>query len=240
MQAEAADIAHLATLGELAAGVVHEINNPINGIINYAQILVDDIKLAEKDATIAQRIIKEGQRIAAMLANFLSFAHARSAEKTYSHLYAILADTLALVGRQFDRDGIMLNMRVATRLPRIFANSQQIEQVFLNILHNARYALNMKYPGADTGKRLDILAEPVSVHGTPHIRVTFHDHGVGIPAGMLQKVLEPFYSTKPAGLGTGLGLSISQSIVVEHGGSLIIESVEGEFTKVHVLLPVGE
>jgi signal transduction histidine kinase len=239
MQAEATRIARLASLGELAAGVMHEINNPINGIINYAQALGEEVKMRPEDARIAGQILKEGQRIATMVANFLSFAYVQHTEKTLLHLRDILADTLALAGRQCAKDHIILNVRLATGLPPIFANAPHIEQVFLNILHNARYALNRKYPAAEAGKILDILGEHVTVDGRPHIRVTFHDHGIGIPASMLEYVMEPFFSTKPRGLGTGLGLSISHSIVVEHGGNLVVESVEGEFTRVHVLLPAG-
>jgi PAS domain S-box-containing protein len=237
MQAEARRMAHLASLGELAAGVMHEVNNAINGIINYAQILGENVKMREEDARIAGRILKEGHRLATIAANFLSFAQAQRTEKTLLHLCDLLADSLALTGRQFAKDHIIVNVHMATGLPQIFANAPQIAQVFLNILHNARYALNSKYAGAAAGKILDILGEHVTVEGRPYLRVTFHDHGVGIPASLLEYVMEPFFSTKPRGLGTGLGLSISHSIVVEHDGSLIVESVEREFTKVHVLLP---
>jgi signal transduction histidine kinase len=240
MQCEAARIAHLTALGELAAGVAHEINNPINGIINYAQILVDNTQGIQEDTDIAERIMKEGHRIATIVTSLLSFAHEKRTEKALVHLQAVLADTLTLSGRQLEKDGIMLHMRLATRLPQIMANYQEIEQVFLNIINNARYALNVKYPDADAGKILEILGEHVSVDGSPHIRVTFHDHGVGIPASILHKVREPFFSTKPRGHGTGLGLSISHGIIVAHGGKLDIESVEREFTKVHVILPSGE
>jgi signal transduction histidine kinase len=240
MQCEAARIAHLTALGELAAGVAHEINNPINGIINYAQILVDDAQIMQVDADIAERIMKEGHRIATIVASLLSFAHEKTPEQTLVHLQAILADTLTLSGRQLEKDGIMLHVHLATRLPHILANYQEIEQVFLNIINNARYALNVKYPDTDAGKILEILGEHVTVDGSPHVQVTFHDHGVGIPASILHKVMDPFFSTKPRGHGTGLGLSLSHGIIVAHGGTLRIESVEREFTKVHVILPGRE
>ena len=237
LQAEAGRLAHLASLGELAAEMVHEINNPINGIINYAQILVDDVKMAAEDAKVARWIIKEGDRIATMVANFLSFARAQSPEKTRIDLRALLADTLALAAPQLEKDSVLLYLRIDTELPNVLANSQQLEQVFLNIIYNARDALNMKYPGADAGKILEILGQQVIVNGNPHVRVTFHDHGIGIPAHTRHKVIQRFFSTKPRGLGTGLGLSISHGIVVDHGGSLVVESAKGEFTKVHILLP---
>lgn len=237
IQTEAGRLAHLASLGELAAEMVHEINNPINGMINYAQILVDDVKMADEHAKIARWIIREGDRIATMVANFLSFARAHSPEKTPIDLCTLLADTLALAGPQCKKDSVILNVRVDTELPQILANYQQLEQVFLNIIDNARDALNMKYPGADAGKILEILGQQVIVNGSPHIRVTLHDYGVGIPTHVRHKVIQRFFSTKPRGLGTGLGLSISHGIVVDHGGSLVVESVKGEFTKVHVLLP---
>lgn len=237
MQAEAGRLAHLASLGEFAAEMAHEINNPINGIINYAQLLIDDVKMAEENAKIAGWIIKEGNRIATIVANVLSFAHAQSPEKTRIDLHALLADTLTLAGPQLKRDSVIVNVQMATGLSQVLGNYQQLEQVFLNLIYNARDALNMKYAGAAAGKILDIRGQQVMVKGHPHIRMTFHDRGVGIPAGLRHKVMQRFFSTKPRGLGTGLGLSISHGIVVDHGGSLVVESVKGEFTKVHVLLP---
>ncbi|MHC1743298.1 MAG: ATP-binding protein [Syntrophobacteraceae bacterium] len=238
LQAESARMAHLASLGELAAGVAHEINNPVNGIINYAQILLDETDDRSETRDILTRIIKEGDRIASIVRSLLSLAHENSSEKVHVHVGDILSDALALAGRQLERDGITLRVDVPEQLPEILASSQQIAQVFLNVITNARHALNDKYPGPHESKVLDIIAKEETTRGRREVRIAFHDRGIGIPAAILGKVLDPFYSTKPRGVGTGLGLSISHGIVRDHGGSLTIQSTEGEYTVVLILLPV--
>ncbi len=125
-------------------------------------------------------------------------------------------------------------------LPAIVANPQQIQQVFLNIINNARYALNEKYPQAHEDKVLEITGEEMRTEGMPHVRIAFHDRGTGIPAELLDRVMMPFFSTKPGGKGTGLGLCISHGIVSDHGGTLDVESMEGEFTRATVILPAKE
>jgi signal transduction histidine kinase len=237
LQAEATRAAHLASLGELAAGVAHEINNPINGIINYAQILADERGRSDGMDDIPDRIIKEGNRIATIVRSLLSFARQRKEEKCPVGIHQIMADTLALSGAQMRKDGIVLKTEIPAELPGIIAHAQQIEQVFLNLLNNARYALNQKYPEPNADKILEIRGDESILNGRPYLRITFHDRGTGIPARILPKVIDPFFSTKPKAMGTGLGLSISHGIVSDHGGELSIQSVEGEFTKVVISLP---
>jgi signal transduction histidine kinase len=122
-------------------------------------------------------------------------------------------------------------------LPGIVAHSQQIQQVFLNIINNARYALNRKYPENNDDKILEILGEVTRSGDGGHVKITFHDRGTGIPVDKIDKIIDPFFTTKPRGVGTGLGLSISHGIISDHGGKLLIQSVEGQFTKVQILLP---
>jgi PAS domain S-box-containing protein len=238
LQAEAARNAHLASLGELAAGVAHEINNPINGIINYAEILVDQCTETGEIKGIPQRIIKEGDRIALIVRKLLSFAREGNDERVPAGLPAILQDALDLNRAMLGKDNIQLKLEIRGPLPHCQVNAQQIQQVFLNIISNARYALTRKYPQADPDKVLTISMEPVELEGQPHVRTAFTDRGDGIPASILDKICNPFFSTKPADKGTGLGLSISHSIVENHGGRMWFESVEGEFTKVAIDLTV--
>jgi len=107
----------------------------------------------------------------------------------------------------------------------------------LNIINNARYALNLKYPTPHDGKRIKIGGEELLIEGLPHIRITFYDQGTGIAADILDKIKSPFFSTKPSGRGTGLGLTLSHNIITDHDGKLWFESVETEFTKVALELP---
>ena len=238
LQAEAVRAGHLASLGELAAGVAHEINNPINGIINYAQILVDQTGGGLEEAEIPERIIKEGDRIAGIVRNLLSFARDQREEHSPALVQDILSDSLGLVEKQILKDGINLKMDMPGTLPKIRARSQQIQQVFLNILSNARYALNQRFPGPRKDKILEITGELVKIGEHDHVRVTFYDSGAGIPGRIMDKICDPFFSTKPRGEGTGLGLSISYGIIKDHGGRLWFQSAEGDHTKVIVDLPV--
>jgi len=239
LHAEALRIAHLASLGELAAGVAHEINNPINSIINYAQIVMDEWSGPEEDSDIPARIIEEGERIATIVASLLSFAHEKRAEKLPIHVRDLLSETLCLAGKQLEKDGIILELSVPDGLPAISANFQHMQQVLLNLMSNARYALNQKYPVPHKEKILEILAEETAFEGSHSMKITFRDHGVGIPAAIVDKITEPFFSTKPKGMGTGLGLSISHGIVSDHGGRLLFHSRETEYTEVQILLPLG-
>jgi signal transduction histidine kinase len=152
----------------------------------------------------------------------------------------VIQETFALTDIQILKDSISLEVNVPESLPPIYANSQQLMQVFINIINNARYALNQKYPGASPEKKLIITAEPKQVDNDSVIDISFHDTGVGIPAQIIDKVINPFFTTKPAGEGTGLGLAISHGIVTDHDGRLIIKSVEGEFTRVTTRFPLPE
>ncbi len=240
LQAEAMRASHLASLGELAAGVAHEINNPINGIINYAQILANKIAAGSKENEISQRIIREGDRIAGIVRSLLSFARERREERGPVMTKRIIDDTITLTGTQIRKDGIEMLIDVPDDPYEIVANPQQIQQVFLNVISNARYALNQKYPGTHANKKLEISCRNVLIDNLHYVRVTVRDMGSGIPRDIIDKVMHPFFSTKPSGLGTGLGLSISHGIVRSHGGRLLLESVEGAYTKVIIDLPARE
>jgi signal transduction histidine kinase len=240
LEAEAMQAAHLASIGELAAGVAHEINNPVSGIINYAQILWNQNAAAGMESDIPGRILEAGGRVSQIVRGLLSFARERGEWKRPVSLADIVSESLALTGSQMRKEGIRLAVEMSPDLPQVLANPNQIQQVMMNIISNARYAMNLKYRGGHENKVLEIRGEPIAVDGIRHVRMTFQDRGMGIAAHILDKVVEPFFSTKPRGVGTGLGLSISHGIVSDHGGRLSIESIEGEFTKVVIDLPARE
>ncbi len=237
-ETEALRAGHLASLGELAAGVAHEINNPINGILNYAQILANKGPDRSRVLDIANRIIKESDRIANIVNSLLSFARDSKEEKKPVLIQEIMSDALALTEAQLKKEGIKLNVKLPKDLPKVIAQSQQIEQVFLNIISNARYALNQKYPKNHEAKILDITGESIINNGQQFVKLTFYDRGTGISSKNLDKIVNPFFSTKPANIGTGLGLSISHGIVNDHGGKLDIDSMESKYTKIIIELPV--
>lgn len=240
IQTEALRAGHLASIGELAAGVAHEINNPINGIINFAQIMIDELdKGGVPDKEIPAMIIKEGDRVATIVRSLLSFAREGENVMKLISLHEILDEVLALAEAQIHKDGINLTVDVPMTLPVIRGNFQQIQQVFLNIINNARYALNKKYPGSNPNKNILIQGREEIVGNRPMVRIVFRDQGTGIPAHLIDKVMNPFFSTKPAGTGTGLGLAISHGIISSHEGKLTIESDEGQYTMISILLPIN-
>jgi len=236
-EAEALRAAHLASLGELAAGVAHEINNPINGIINYAELISRKSAKESKEHNISERIIMESERIASIVGGLLAFARDNREEKTDVDIHKILSDAFALTEAQLGRDGIHINNNMKNGLPPLLAQPHQIEQVFLNIISNARFALNQQYPGEHPNKILDISGSKITINDRPYVRIIFRDHGTGIPDEIKDQIMNPFFSTKPAKMGTGLGLSISHGIVNNHGGNIRIESVTGKFTEVIIEIP---
>jgi len=237
-EAEGVRASQLAALGELAASVAHEINNPINGIINYAQILLNKYSEGDKEQDIPNRIIKEGDRIAYIVKSLLSFARDRKEVKRLVSIQEIMSNSLVLTEMQMRKDGIKLIINIPDDLPTIPVQAQQIEQVFLNVISNARYALNQRYPDTDENKILEIKAENIIIDTKSYVQITFRDRGTGISSSISDKVLSPFFSTKPSSIGTGLGLSISHGILRNHSGNLLIDSIEGEFTKIKIQLPL--
>lgn len=239
LQAEALRMNRLASIGELAAGVAHEINNPINGIINCAEMLIKKRDRAGIKK-ICDMIIEEGERIAHIVRSLLSFSRPQDEEKIPVKINEILHNTLTLIKVSISKDDIKLIINIPEDLPPVKVHPRQIEQVFLNLINNAKYALNKKYPFPDENKILEITGKEITVRGKKYINIIFHDRGTGIPASLFNKLASPFFTTKPAGEGTGLGLSISHNIINSYGGRLIFDSVEGEFTKVIIELPEGE
>ncbi|MEW6289255.1 MAG: DUF3365 domain-containing protein [Thermodesulfobacteriota bacterium] len=241
---EALRAGQLAAIGELAAGVAHEINNPINGIINYSQLLLDDFECDEKsDPTqkdIMSRIIKEGERIALIVRNLLSFARQRDEFIDGVHIHDIIKDSLALLMHQIQKDGIQLSVNVPAELPALKGNPQQLQQVLVNLLTNACYALNQKYPGRSSEKRLEIASSVVNMEGRDFIRTTVTDWGTGIAQDVINHIFDTLFTTKPPGKGTGLGLSISKGLVRDHHGHLALTSTPGNPTVATLDLPVSK
>lgn len=229
--------AKLAAIGELAAGVAHEVNNPITGIINFAQILLDNYELDPVGTNIIQKIIDEGDRIASITHNLLSFARVDNYEQEPVNPIEIVKESLTLVQHQLKMDGIM----VVTEFPKkdflIIANFNQLQQVVLNLISNSRYALNARYPSADPNKIIEISCLPKLDEDNPVYRITVKDYGTGLPQSLLERIFEPFFTTKPPGEGTGLGLSISYGIIKDHGGTLHVNSILDNYTEMIIELP---
>lgn len=237
LRAETIRAAQLAAIGELAAGVAHEINNPINGIINYAQIVLDEPGDSESRESL-QNIIHESKRIASIVSNLLDFARRREEVVAHAVIKSIISNSLQLVAHLLEKDGIIYSVSIENSLPPLLCNEQQLQQVFLNLISNSRYALNKRYPKPSPDKQLHIVGELLIRDTKTFIRLTFTDHGTGIAPDIQEKLFDPFFSTKPTGEGTGLGLSISHGLVKDHGGDIKVQSKSGEWTRFTIELPV--
>jgi signal transduction histidine kinase len=229
----------MEAIGQLAGGVAHEINNPVNSIANFAQLIIDEDGKEKSAQQYAERIMSDCSRISNIVKGLLAFSRISVDQKRPVNIKAVLSDTLDLVAPQLKKEGTTLTVDVSKDLPEVTCNGYQIVQVFLNVISNARYALNKRYPDKHENKVLRILCDEAEIEGARYVRTVFRDHGTGIPAGLVEKVANPFFTTKPQGSGTGLGLSISYGIIHEHGGRLIITSTEGEYTSAEVCLPAG-
>lgn len=239
-KSEALRTGQLAAIGELAAGVAHEINNPINGIINYTQILLDnaDDRYDEMDKDFMSRIIKEGERIALIVGNLLSFARQRDDVEEELYMKEIIEDSVSLLMHQMQRDGINLSVDIPVDLKPIQGNPQQLQQVIVNLMTNAIYALNQRYQEKSDKKRLEIRCRQKDSMGKEYISISVTDWGVGIPQDILDRIFDSLFTTKPPGKGTGLGLSISKGLVREHQGHLFVESSMGGPTVATIDLPI--
>ena len=228
----------LEAIGTLAGGVAHEVNNPLNGIMNYAQLILDaSDKTADSDEY-AREIIHETERISTIVKNLLQFSRQEKQSHSYASIYDIIDQTISLVNTIIRKDQINLDIYLAEGLPDFKCRSQQIQQVLMNLLTNARDALNEKYPDGDERKVIRVRCSLKQANDQKWLSLTVLDYGSGIPPENREKIFEPFFSTKPKELGTGLGLAITYGIISEHKGHITFESQPGKYTKFILDLPV--
>jgi PAS domain S-box-containing protein len=228
----------IEAIGTLAGGVAHEINNPINGIMNYAQLILDGAKPEDPVSELAREILHETDRIAGIVRNLLTFARHEKQSHSPALLSDIVSSVLSLIQAVMRHDQISLEINIPDDLPKIKCRSQQIQQVLMNLMTNGRDALNERYPGFNPEKKLRVSAMLINKRNRGFIRTTVEDSGNGIPAEIRDRIFDPFFTTKPKETGTGLGLSISYGIVRDHGGELSVESEPGMTTRFHMDLPV--
>ena len=230
----------LESIGRLAGGVAHEINNPLTGIMGFAQLIATGIDRNNPLAEYAWGIVRLTERVAAIVHSLLIFARHETQSHSPADIRGIVGATLALIQTVMPHDQIAVEMDIPGNLPAIRCRSQQIQQVLMNLLTNARDALNEKYPEGNPDKIIRVTARVFEKAGNAWVRTTVEDHGTGIPPGLQEKLFDPFFTTKEPGKGTGLGLAISHGIVEEHHGELHCESEPGRWTKFHMDLPVDD
>ncbi|HEX5706248.1 MAG TPA: ATP-binding protein [Pyrinomonadaceae bacterium] len=238
MQRQFYQSSKLASIGELSAGVAHEINNPLNGVINFAQLLKDEERpRTEFERQMIDGIIDEGGRIAQIVRGLLAFARADTHELEHVHVAEPISTSIALFARQLEKDGIRVEVELEPNLPAVRADGSRLRQVVVNIISNAHYALKAKTFDVPEPKVFRITARRAEKEGAGVVRMEFFDNGVGIRSEDLGKVFDPFFTTRRDAKGTGLGLSISFGIIRDYGGTISVESEEGRFTRFVVDLP---
>ncbi len=219
----------LASIGRVVAGITHEINNPLTGVIAFAQMLMQsDIPEPMREAV---EVIHDGAtRVVGIVDKLLTFARRDRPEKEYADINSILTNTLAMRSYEMRVNSIEVTTHLAHRLPRTMANVGQLQQVFLNIIINAEQAMTA------AGGHGELVVSTEAVNG--NIRTTISDTGPGIPPDIQDKLFDPFFTTKDQTGGTGLGLSISYGIVKEHGGEIHVSSAPGKGATFIVDIPV--
>jgi PAS domain S-box-containing protein len=223
----------LASLGQLLAGVAHELNNPLAVIVGHATLLQ---RRAAQDAATAARVTKiaaAAERCRRIVENFLLIARHRVPARTAIELNAVLQSAMDDVAHEMEANGVIITLDLADDLPAVWADGTQIYQVVINLLTNALYALR-----TTRGPRRLTIASAADAGGRVRFRVA--DTGPGIPVGQREHLFEPFFTTKPVGAGSGLGLSVCRGIVQAHGGSIEVTSPPGGGTEFEVRLPVAQ
>jgi two-component system, NtrC family, sensor kinase len=205
----------LAGIGQLAAGVAHELNNPMSGIMGFSQLLLDDASLTGQHRSDVETIFTQSQRCKTIIQNLLQFCRRKEHHMAPVDLVPLVQSAVNLVQYEFSTTGIQIEQKLPPSLPLVMADASQIQQIFLNLITNARQAIEEKPEG-----RLVIEG---GVEGE-HVFLRFGDNGPGVPDAIKEKIFEPFFTTKAPGKGTGLGLSISYGILKNHNGSLSVEN----------------
>jgi PAS domain S-box-containing protein len=218
----------LASIGELASGIAHELNNPLTSVIGFSQLLMEG-NIPDNVKEDLGTVYSEAQRAAAIVKNLLTFARKHAPVKQLSQVNIIVEDVLRLRAYEHRVNNIEVDKRLATNLPEIMADHFQMQQVFLNIIVNAESAMLEAH-----GKGKLVIATE-KVNGV--IRITFADDGPGITKENMGHIFDPFFTTKEVGKGTGLGLSICHGIVTGHGGRIYAESELGKGATFVVELP---
>ena len=240
MQRQLYQSSKMASIGELSAGVAHEINNPLNGIINFAQLLKDEEQpRSEFEQQMIDGIIDEGERIAKIVRGLLAFARADTHELEQVHFADSIKTSIALFGRQFEKDDIKVEIDLEPDLPFVRADGSRLRQVVVNMISNAYHALKAKQGEPLERKLFRISARRAGKNGEL-VRVEFYDNGVGIKREDLGKVFDPFFTTRRETGGTGLGLSVSFGIIRDFGGTINVESEVGKFTRFTIELSAVE
>jgi signal transduction histidine kinase len=218
---------HLSTLGEMVAGISHEIRNPLGIIRSSAELLMKKVASYDPSNTIPEIIIEEANRLNHILTDFLNFARPRTPNFMPCRVEEILEKNITFLSSQITVQGCTVHKRYSESLPAVMADSAMLYQAFLNILINALQSMS-------AGGKIEVAI--TSSDAT--VSIAFQDEGDGIPEDLLEKIWDPFFTTKEK--GTGLGLGIVRNIIESHKGNIIIENRSSGGARVTIGLPIGQ
>lgn len=243
-QAQLIQSEKMGAIGQLAAGVAHELNNPLGGILGYAQFTLEKLQKNVPEKTTGKEIQSyiryvsdietQARRCKTIVQNLLRFSRSsRTVEFDDVDVNKTIEETLTFVGHQLHLNQIELETVLDANLPHIQGNAGQLQQVFTNLIINAMHASTPGSTVMVTSRFSPALGE---FGGT--VELSFIDHGTGIKEEHLKRIFEPFFTTKEVGKGTGLGLSVSYGIIKEHGGEISVQSTVGKGTTFTIVLPI--
>jgi two-component system NtrC family sensor kinase len=238
-EAEAARGEKLASVGLLAAGIAHELNNPLTGILTFSHLIRKKMADGSQEAEDLDLVIGETKRCATIIRRLLDFAREKTPEKKFADLNRLIEDTARIIERPANLRDIEITMDLDPNLPPVWVDQDLTRQVVMNMLVNAQHAIEEK--GSITirsrrcpeAKRAEFGRQQVSM-----VEISIIDTGCGIPEKDIHRIFDPFFTTKGPGKGTGLGLSVSHGIVAAHGGTIEVESKLGEGSTFRIYLPM--
>jgi signal transduction histidine kinase len=221
----------LAAVGEMAAGVAHELNNPLTTVVGFSELVLSSLPPGSPQRADLELVLKEARRARDVVRRLLDFSRQSETIRVKADLNEIVLDVLSLMQHLIQINGISIRTEFEVNLPWVMIDRNQMKQVFLNLLHNALNAM-------PDGGNLEINTNRKIRYGTQYIAVGIKDSGVGIPPENLPRIFEPFFTTRAGQGGTGLGLSVTYGIVSEHGGTIEAESTPGSGSIFTVFIPI--
>jgi len=230
LQAKLAHSERMATLGRLVSGVAHEVNNPLAAILGFTDLLLENPGVPANAREDLQIILQETQRTKDIVQDLLSFARQRAVKRELVNIVAILKQTTKLRSYDLQSHGVEVMEEYDENLPAVMGDAQQLQQVFLNILNNAYDAIE------ESGRTGKIFLKTTAAEGS--VEISLADNGTGIVD--VERIFDPFYTTKQTGKGTGLGLSICYGIVRAHGGEIqCSNNTDGVGSTFSIRIPVA-
>ncbi len=239
-EAEATQHEKLAAVGLLASGVAHEINNPLTGVLTFSHLVRQKMADGSAEAEDMDLVIRETKRCASIVRRLLDFARQKTPEMKFTNLNTVIEDAKRFIERSAHLHDTVITIELDPDLPQVWADEDQMKQVVMNMLVNAQHATEGGGSISIRSRRHPVPmspepgAEPVEM-----VEISILDTGCGIPQRDLQRIFDPFFTSKEVGKGTGLGLSVSHGIVEAHGGTIKVESTVGKGSAFRVYLPIA-